>query len=135
MDPRVRITLAGLRLQHDLGVRLNDAIRRDFAALGDVRARRAALKTQREGAKAGEVADSLTTLDTALGVLESGGKANAAANLVRLNSDLATLLDVVEGADAEPTSQTVAAAQSLEQSLTTVLNQWNEMKRTRFPTR
>ncbi|HEY0528975.1 MAG TPA: hypothetical protein VGD02_09105, partial [Gemmatimonadaceae bacterium] len=135
MDPRVRITAAGLALQHDLGVRLNDAIRRDFAALGEVRARRALLRTQRQGAKAGEVADSLTTLDTQLGVLESGGKTSTAANLVRLNSDLATLLDIVEGADAEPTTQTVAAVSSLGEALATLLNQWSDLKRTRLPTR
>nr|MDQ2969654.1 glycoside hydrolase [Acidobacteriota bacterium] len=40
MDPRVQITDAGLRLQHDIGVRMNEAISRDFAALGEVRARR-----------------------------------------------------------------------------------------------
>jgi hypothetical protein len=135
MDPRVRVTAAGLQLQHDLGVRLNDAIHRDFAALGELRTRRAALKTQREGAKAGEVADSLTTLDTALATLESGGTPSTAANLVRLNSDLATLLDIVEGADAEPTSQIVSSVSSIEQALKTVLNQWNDIKRTRFPTR
>jgi hypothetical protein len=135
MDPRVRISAQGLALQHDLGVRLNDAIRRDFAALGEVRARRALLRTQRAGAKGGEVADSLTTLDTALGALESGGNTSAAANLVRLNSDLATVLDIVEGADAEPTTQTVVAVSSLEQSLGALLNQWSDLKRTRLPTR
>jgi len=38
MDPRVQITDAGLRLQRDIGVRVNDAISRDFGALSEVRA-------------------------------------------------------------------------------------------------
>lgn len=135
MDPRVHITTAGLTLQRDLGVRLNDAIARDFAAISEIRARRGQLRTQREGAKKGEVSDSLAALDTALATIESGSRGATAANLVRLNGDLATLLDIVEGADAEPTSQTVAAAGDLEKSLEVLLNQWAELRRTRFPTK
>jgi hypothetical protein len=132
MDPRAPITAAGLKLQHDIGVRMNDAISRDFAALGEVRRQRALLKTQREGAKAGEVADSLVALDTALGTIESGPRDGAAENLVRLNGELAGILDNVEGADMDPTSQTIAAAASLERSLASVLAQWSEIQRTRL---
>ncbi|HEY8831458.1 MAG TPA: hypothetical protein VIM21_03020 [Gemmatimonadaceae bacterium] len=132
MDPRAPITAAGLKLQHDIGVRMNDAISRDFAALGEVRRQRALLKTQREGAKAGEVADSLVALDTALSTIESGPRSGAAENLVRLNGELAGILDNVEGADMDPTSQTIAAAATLEQSLASVLAQWSEIQRTRL---
>jgi hypothetical protein len=132
MDPRVRISNAGLVLQRDIGLRMNDAISRDFAALSEVRARRALLKTQREGAKQKEVADSLVAVDSALAVLETGGTTGTAANLVRLNEQLAGVLDIVEGADAEPTTQTVAAAADLEKSLSAVLAQWSEVQRTRL---
>ena len=111
---------------------MNDAISRDFAALGEVRRQRALLKTQREGAKAGEVADSLVALDTALSTIESGPRSGAAENLVRLNGELAGILDNVEGADMDPTSQTIAAAATLEQSLASVLAQWSEIQRTRL---
>ena len=103
--------------------------------MSEIRARSGQLRTQREGAKKGEVADSLAALDTALATIESGSPGAAAANLVRLNGDLATLLDIVEGADAEPTSQTVAATGELEKSLEVLLNQWGELRRTRFTTR
>ncbi len=132
MDPRAPITAAGLKLQHDIGVRINDAIGRDFAALGEVRRQRALLKTQREGAKAGEVADSLVALDTALGAIESGPRSGTAENLVRLNGELAGILDAVEGADMDPTTQTVTAANDLERSLAAVLAQWSEIQRTRL---
>jgi hypothetical protein len=111
---------------------MNDAISRDFAALGEVRRQRALLKTQREGAKAGEVADSLVALDTALGAIESGPRSGTAENLVRLNGDLAGILDTVEGADMDPTTQTVAAAADLERSLASVLARWSEIQRTRL---
>jgi hypothetical protein len=72
MDPRAPITAAGLRQQHDIGVRMNAAIDRDFAALTELRARRGVLRTQREGAKAKEVADSLIALDSTLARLDIG---------------------------------------------------------------
>jgi len=132
MDPRVQITAAGLKLQHDIGVRMNDAISRDFAALSQLRARRTLLRTQREGAKAGEVADSLAALDSLLVGIESGVRGSTAENLVRLNEELAGILANVEGADAEPTTQVVAAASDLERALTAVLARWSEVQRTRL---
>jgi photosystem II stability/assembly factor-like uncharacterized protein len=133
MDPRAPITSAGLKLQHDIGVRMNEAIARDFDALSEVRHQRGLLKTQREGAKAGEVADSLVALDAMLGAIESGPRAGTGENLVRLNGELAGILDTVEGADMDPTTQTVAAAGDLERSLASVLARWSEIKRTRLP--
>jgi photosystem II stability/assembly factor-like uncharacterized protein len=132
MDPRVQITDAGLKLQHDIGVRMNDAISRDFAALGEVRARRTLLRTQRQGAKAGEIADSLAVLDSLLLSVESGVRGGAAESLVRLNGELSAILDAVEGADAEPTSQVVSAAADLERALAEVLARWSGIRRTRL---
>jgi hypothetical protein len=132
MDPRAPITAAGLRLQHDIGVRMNDAISRDFAALGEVRRQRVLLKAQREGAKAGEVADSLVSLDSALAAIESGSRTGTAENLVRLNGELAGILEMVEGADMDPTTQVVGAAADLERSLASVLARWSEIQRTRL---
>jgi photosystem II stability/assembly factor-like uncharacterized protein len=132
MDPRVQITDAGLRLQRDIGVRMNDAISRDFAALSDVRAQRQVLRTTREGAKAKELADSLVALDSALAKVENGGEAANAVGLVALNEQLAGILDTVEGADAEPTTQVVSAASDLERSLAAALARWSDIKRTRL---
>jgi len=132
MDPRVQITDAGLRLQRDIGVRMNDAISRDFAALSEVRAQRVALRTTREGAKAKELADSLVALDSALARVENGAQTANAIGLVALNEQLAGILDTVEGADAEPTTQAVAAASDLEKALAAALAQWSDIKRTRL---
>ncbi len=132
MDPRALITAAGLKLQHDIGVRMNDAISRDFAALGEIRRQRTLLKTQREGAKAGEAADSLIALDSALATIESGSTSGTAESLARLNGELAGVLDTVEGADMDPTTQVVSAAADLERALASVLTQWSEFQRTRL---
>jgi hypothetical protein len=49
-----------------------------------------------------------------------------------LNEQLAGILDTVEGADAEPTTQVVAAASELERSLAAALTQWSDIKRTKL---
>jgi hypothetical protein len=134
MDPRAQISETGLKLQHDIGVRMSDAISRDFAALGALRGRRAVLRAQREGAKPGEIADSLAALDSLLVGIESGPRGDTADNLVRLNGELATILDIVESADAEPTTQVVSAAADLERALSALLGRWSELQRTRFRT-
>jgi hypothetical protein len=132
MDPRVQIGDAGLRVQHDLAVRMTDAISRAFTALGEVRSQRTVIRSQREGAKAKEVADSLIALDSALANLENGAGAGAVAGLAAVNDQLAGLLEVVESADAEPTTQAVAAAAALEKSLSALLAQWSDVQRKRF---
>jgi len=132
MDPRVRISAAGLRLQHDIGVRMSDAISRDFAALSELRTQRGLLRTQREGAKAKEVADSLVALDSTLAGIESGARGGPAPGLVQLNEQLGSVLDTVEGADAEPTTQAAQTAVDLEQSLNTLLRRWTEIRGTRL---
>ena len=130
----MRITDAGLRSQLDIGVRMNDAISRDFAALSDLRSQRGLLRTQREGAKAKEVADSLVALDSTLAGIETGARGGAAAGLVQLNEQLASVLDTVEGADAEPTTQAAQAAADLERALNALLRRWTEIRGTRLRT-
>jgi hypothetical protein len=49
-------------------------------------------------------------------------------NLTRLNGELVTLLDIVDGADAEPTTQVVAAAGELERALAEQLARWREVQ-------
>ena len=71
-------------------------------------------------------------LDSLLANIETGARGGGAASLVALNEQLAGILDTVEGADAEPTSQVVAAAGSLEKALAALLSQWSDIQRTRI---
>jgi hypothetical protein len=71
-------------------------------------------------------------LDSTLANIENGARGGAAAGLVPLNEQLAGILDAVEGADAEPTTQVVAAAGDLEKSLAAILAQWSDIQRTRI---
>jgi hypothetical protein len=110
---------------------MNTAIDRDYAALSELRVRRGLLRTQREGAKAKEIADSLVALDSTLAQVENGAP-GVVVGLAQLNEQLATVLDIVESADMDPTTQTVAAASDLEKALAATLARWADVKRSRF---
>jgi hypothetical protein len=51
-------------------------------------------------------------------------------NLVRLNAQAASLLDILEGADMPPTAQAVAAARELATSAAPMLAAWRRFKTT-----
>ena len=84
-----------------LAQRLVAALRQDSVALGEVR--------QRKSAGQGAPAAVLDSLDT---------------ELARLNGRLARAYGVIEGADATPTTQAVAAVGNLERDLVTLLRRW-----------
>ncbi|HVC19853.1 MAG TPA: hypothetical protein VNE16_07230 [Vicinamibacterales bacterium] len=135
MDPRVQVTPAGLREQFALASRLTAALHRDDAALQAARRVRAQL--QAIGPRAGPLADAVGTLDRrafALAGGASGGPpAGAAAgtdDLTRLNGELARVYEIVEGADARPTTQAIAAAGTLGRALGARLAAWRQLQST-----
>jgi len=114
--------------------KLIDALHQDYTALEEVRSLRAQLAKLRSRAQ-GATADSISKLDQQAAVLEGGrGGFGApmsgpqAQSLSRLNGALVHVYEVVGLADAAPTTQAVAAANSVQQSLTATLNRWNEVK-------
>jgi hypothetical protein len=137
MDPRVNTPPAALQRQFALAMRLTDAMQRDYEALQEVKALRVQLKAAREraGQGAGALIDAIARVDESAAALEGTGGGPAATgisattqNLTRLNSDLVTLLGIVDGADAEPTAPVVAAVGDLERALAEQLAHWREVK-------
>ncbi len=132
MDPRLPVAPERLAEQLDLARRIVDALGRDAAALHRVEAVREHLAKlpakEREGAAA--------ALDQHLAALAEGGGERVAAgsghirgtDLSRLNGDLAHLYEIVEGADAAPTTQARAAWRRLDDSLTALLARWREIE-------
>ena len=120
-----------LKLQHDIGVRMNDAIA--VISLLSVRFGR--------GAQCSELSANAPSRRNRR---FSGGPGQSPCHhrewcarehsreSRRLNDELAGILSTVEGADAEPTTQLVAAASALERALAVVLARWSEVQRTRF---
>ncbi len=95
MDPRVKAGPLALQRQYAIAHRMMVALGRDSAALADARA-------LRQQAGAGARSDSLAAL---------------MRDLTRLNGQLAGTLQLVEGADAAPTTQAAQGAAALERAL------------------
>jgi photosystem II stability/assembly factor-like uncharacterized protein len=138
MDPRISASASDLAQQFEVASRVCDAMARDAQALREVKALRAKLKPLADQAGRGSTADAIASLDSRLAALESGAKesgesgpdAVAEPALERLNHQLVSLLDVVEGADAKPTNQASAALSELHASLERLLDQWKEIQNT-----
>ncbi|MCZ6917111.1 MAG: glycoside hydrolase [Gemmatimonadetes bacterium] len=106
MDPRVQTPPAELVRQHELSMKLFELLRRDFEALGEVRAFRADARNATRDSDA----------------------ADLAADLTRLNGNLGSLLSIVERADVAPASQVVAAMGNVERALLEALARWESMR-------
>ncbi len=122
MDPRVETPAADLRLQATLASEICEWMGRDVQALEEVRAARKRLP--------GKAADA-RAIETQLAALEGAGggrRAGGAPGLMRLNSELAAVLEIVNGADAAPTRQVQAAAASLKSELDRLLSAWNGLR-------
>ena len=141
MDPRVATSAGDLARQFELASRICGAMRRDSQAIDQIKALRGKVKPLREKVSAKGVADALASLDRKLAVLQSGPAEPedfvpdkpAPDNLERSNGLLVTLLDVVEGADARPTAQAVAALEEVERSLDSQLERWQDIQGTDLP--
>jgi photosystem II stability/assembly factor-like uncharacterized protein len=137
IDPRVKTAPAALRQQFELSMQAYEGMRRSREALEAVRKLRAQLKDLRaRNAQQGDLTTALAALDERAAAIESGGaggaapanNANASKNLARANSAMRSLLDLLQEADAQPTTQAVAASAEWQRTLEEVLARWVELK-------
>jgi photosystem II stability/assembly factor-like uncharacterized protein len=103
MDPRIKTPPAGLLEQFRLATRLTSMLHRDYQVLQEVRELRTRLKSENP------------ELEQQAAAIEGG--AQGSEGLSRLNGEMVTALDIVEGADATPTTQMVAAVADLQRKL------------------
>jgi hypothetical protein len=105
-----------------------------FAALASLRRLREQVKDLRARLGQGAPGESLARFDSKLLTLEGaagGGPARPgtdAPTLTRLNADWNTLLDILQEADAAPTTQAAAAADELQAKQSEALAAWAELK-------
>jgi hypothetical protein len=126
MDPRVRTPTLALVRQYALSVRMVRGLKRVTAALEELRALRAKLKDAKAGL--GESpASAVAELDGRAAALESGGRGNS-QTLGRLAGELGELYGTLQGADVQPTTQTLAAIAEREASLTELLARWDRLR-------
>jgi len=141
MDPRVKTSEADLRKQFEMEAGIVKGMNETYETLQQVRSLRPQV-TDRAGKTKGALADSLNALDKQAGELEGasqgaffgvppGGK--QAENLSTLNQHFGQLLNIVDSADAAPTTQAAAVYLELEESLGKLLAQWKKVRESDLP--
>jgi photosystem II stability/assembly factor-like uncharacterized protein len=131
MDPRVKVPLAGLQQQFNLEVRLAAALTPSSQAL--LQARSVHDQLQKLSAPGGSpAAEAIKSLDEKISALLQAppNATNTAETLTRLNTDLGALYEAVAQADAAPTTAQLQAADTLDRTLTQLLQQWDRIKTT-----
>jgi hypothetical protein len=140
MDPRVKTLPEGLAKQHAVAMLCWDGNRQVQEALRQVRSLRAQLRDRREQAKdKSNLGEALAGLDRKAAALEGAGggrrggggrfaPTGGEGSLTRLNFQLLGLMALVEGADATPTTQAVAASEEMRKALAAALGRWGALK-------
>lgn len=119
MDPRVTATAATLRKQFDLSMEAYDGIVKTRAIADEAKALSARIKEK--------------GLEKEVASLISGGRSTSPTDpslfpVSRLNAAFGSLLEILQDADAEPTSQAVSAAAELQKGLARAISEWDAIK-------
>ncbi|HLJ94525.1 MAG TPA: hypothetical protein VKU02_15160 [Gemmataceae bacterium] len=144
MDPRVQTPPEGLMQQFTLSLQAYGGIRQAEEAVAGLHRLRTHLQKLREGTDHKALGDALAALDRKAAALagaaeQSGrrgrgrGPRSAEPTLPRVRGDLGQLLEILQGADVTPTTQTVAACNEVHQAVASLLARWEELKKTDIP--
>jgi len=141
MDPRVKTPEIELRKQFEMEMGIVEGMNETFEALQQVRSLRPQV-TDRAGKAKGALADSLKALDDEAAELEGASQGvffglppngKQQENLSTLNQHFGQLLNVVDSADAAPTTQASAVYLELEEALGKLLAQWKKVREAELP--
>jgi photosystem II stability/assembly factor-like uncharacterized protein len=138
MDPRVKTSPGGLAQQHDLSMQLVEAMKRDRAALDQVKAVRARLQAAAERSKGTDLGKRAADLDGRVAAFEGTAsrfsrRGGGGDNFAGVNGDLQGLYEVLQGADAAPTTQTVGACADTQSRLDKLLAAWKDLRDRELP--
>jgi len=132
IDPRVTTPPAGVAKMFEVSMRCYEGIAKTRAAQAEIRKLRDQLKALKEKAGQGTTAEAIAALDQKAAAIEGGAGGGAprggGSGLARLASELLSVMNLVEGVDATPTTQAVAASEALRKSLAETLSSWSEVK-------
>jgi hypothetical protein len=143
MDPRVKTPPAALAQTHVLAMALFDDIARDSAVVAQVRSLRDRLREAGARTNDPESKAAVATYDTSLSALTgqtAGGRrggggrgrggAGAEPSLGSIDSDLLTMLALLEEADTPPTAQALAAVRVVQSEFAALLARWDRLRTT-----
>ncbi len=142
LDPRVEITPEALQQQTAFSMAAYESYQHAQTAREAIQAVRAQVQTLQEGTIPRALRSALAALDDDLGALEGSGTPGAAdmlygsvyaaapgqETLADMQRIFLYLLEVLQGADAAPTSQAMAAVQDQQQVLQTVVGRWEALR-------
>jgi len=141
MDPRIKTPEADLRKQFEMEAGIVEGMNETFEMLQQVRSLRPQV-ADRAGKAKGALADSLKALDKEAAELEGASQGaffgvppngKQPENLSTLNQHFGQLLNVVDSADAAPTTQASAVYLELEDAVGKLLAQWKKVREADLP--
>ena len=132
MDPRCQTPVEGLRQQFELSMQCYEGARQAHEALDRVRQLRAQVKNVQDKAADKELKESLGEVDRSAAALEGSARRRSSGpaepGLARVEEELQGLQAVLQGADAVPTTQAVAACEATRQTLSGLLKRWSALR-------
>ena len=123
MDPRVKTPPAALARQFELSRQVCELMQQGWDALSEIKAFRVKNPT-------GDLNQRAAAIEGTGGGGRRGGRGGGATpeNLSRLNGELVAVLNILESADAAPTSQAAAAVADLSRVTAAQLIAWKELR-------
>ena len=139
LDPRVEVAPEALEQQRDLSMACYDGYHQAQAARAQIRALRAQIQAHLDAERPGALKETLAALDEAADAIEGRGTPGAPnllygsvyagqETLAGLQTTLLYLMELLQGADAQPTRQAMAAVEDQQELLQDVLGRWNALK-------
>jgi hypothetical protein len=135
IDPRVTTPPAGIAKMFEVAMQCYEGIGKVRAAQAEVRTLREQLKALTTRVGSNPIAKTIDDFDKKIAALEGRtagldffGVSNREPGLAGLSNGFLSLMNLVEGADAMPTTQAIAASADLQRSLIEVLARWNDIK-------
>ena len=140
MDPRVTTPRAGLQRAHLLALTLFDAIAQDSTITARVRTLREQLTVVRTRVRDSSLTKAISLIDDKLVALAGGGGARggggapgaaaAGFTLTSMRGELLTLMNLLEEADAEPTTAQETAVQKAQTDFAALVARWKSVRTT-----
>lgn len=135
LDPRVTAPQEAITIAHNAAVNCYEGIAKLRTAQDQVRRLREQLKARKDQAGAGALAKAIDDLDKKAAALEGRtagldffGVSNREPGLAGLGNGFLSLMNLIDGADAMPTTQALKAVEDQQRALAELLARWEELK-------
>jgi photosystem II stability/assembly factor-like uncharacterized protein len=133
MDPRLKVSPAGLQKKCDLSIRLSSAVSESSQAVDQARSVHEQFEDLAESAPE-SLKGAVKALDKEISNLlaaptHDGASSEATSGLSSANKDVIALYKEVEKSDAEPTTAQVASFAALNSKLSGDLKNWEQLKK------